>query len=156
MSLAISQTRWPSLAQDLAVMFVPGSPLNNIEQIYATYDIDEQELRDILDVPEFQALFKKEKAQCKAEGKLAGPMYRFSSLSQSLSEKLFNDAMRSDLDAKDAIKLLELFMKAARLLESPKDAPQVNTQVNVSIPLPIPTGLKNPKLSHMAKLPKTA
>lgn len=156
MSLAISQFHWPSLAQDLAVMLVPGTPLTNIEQIYATYNIDEQDLRELLEIPEFRDLFRKEKAQYKAEGKHAGAMYRFNSLSQSLSEKLFSDAMASAMDGKDAIKLLELFMKAARLLDIPKDAPQVNTQVNVSIPLPIPTGLKNPKLSHMAKLPKTA
>lgn len=151
MSLVLSQLRWPSLAQDLAVMTVPGTPLTDIAQIYATYNITEQDLRNIIKIPEFQKLFKKEQEKCKAEGSQAGVVYRFSALSQSLSEKLFRDAMDSAMDSKDAIKLLELLMKAARLLDS-KDAPQVNTQVNVAIPLALPTGLKNTKLAHMAKL----
>lgn len=151
MSLVLSQLRWPSLAQDLAVMTVPGTPLKELAQIYAAYNITDAELREIIKIPEFQKMFHKEKERCKAEGSQAGVVYRFSSLSQSLSEKLFRDAMDSDMDSKDAIKLLELLLKAARLLDT-KDAPQVNTQVNVAIPLALPTGLKNTKLAHMAKL----
>jgi hypothetical protein len=72
-------------------------------------------------------------------------------LSQALSEKLFKDAMglgENGMKAAEAIKFLELMMKAAGMAEN-KDAPVVNVQTNVGVQLPLPSGLNNPKLKHL-------
>ena len=149
MNIALSQLRWPSLAQDLAVMSVPGSPIVDLADIYSTYNIDDAELKEIIKVPKFQQLFADSLAEFKAQGSKAAQMYRAVSLSQALSEKLFRDAMGSALDAKDAIKLLELLMRASGQFDQKET--QVNTQVNVGVSLPLPNGLSNPKLNHMKR-----
>ena len=66
-------------------------------------------------------------------------------LSQALLEKMFRDAHQGLLENKDALKLLELMMKSAGLLDT-KEATQVNTQVNVAVPLPLPQGVA--KVAH--------
>lgn len=147
MSTNLSRLRWPSLAQDLAVLSAPGSNLD-LDNILKAYGVTNTELKQILVIPEFQSMFREEMNRVQSLGTRAGDIYRFSTLSQSLSEKLFRDAMASAMDAKDAIKLLELFCKAARLTDV-KEAAQVNTQVNVGVSLPLPTGLENSKLAHL-------
>lgn len=150
MNDTLSQLRWPSLAQDLAVMTVPGSPITSLDAIYKTYNITEDELRDILKVPYFQQLFKNSLETFKAQGSKAGQIFRATSLSQALSEKLFTDALRGDMEAKDSLKLLELLMKGAGLFDKTDGGTQVNTQVNVGLNLPLPKGLRNHKLDHIA------
>lgn len=143
--------KWPSLARDLAVMTVPDSPLDDLEKILSTYNITREELAKLVLHPEFQPLFQKELELCKAQGSRAGQIYRFSTLSQALSEKLFKDAMGlgdGDMKPSEAIKFLELMMRAAGMSDS-KDAPVVNVQTNVGVQLPLPTGLNNPKLKHL-------
>lgn len=147
-ALVLSHLRWPSLAQDLAIMTVPGTPLTDLQAIYDTYGVDEQSLKELLAVPEFQNMFKTELERCKAQGSKAGVLYRFGTLSQALSEKLYRDAIASQMEMKDAIKFLELLLKAGGMLNDKEQS--VNTQVNVGIALPVPQGLKNPKLNHLA------
>lgn len=151
MSVVLSRMRWPSLAQDLAIMTVPGTPITDLSMIYGSYDLSEADLKEILTIPAFQEMFQKELENCKAQGSKAGVAYRFGTLSQSLSEHLFRAAMEGDLEAKDAIRLLELFLKASGLSETAAPA-QVATQVNVGISLPLPHGLSNPKLDHLKEL----
>lgn len=146
MSVILSQTRWPSLALDLAIMTVPGSPLTELNTIYETYSLTQNELREILNNPYFQQLFNDTLEQVKAQGNKAGAAYRAMTLSQALSEKLFRDANGNRMEPKDMIKFYELLLKSAGLLDN-KDT-QVNTQVNVGVALPLPTGLNNPKLKH--------
>lgn len=148
---ALDHLKWPSLARDLAVMTVPDSPLDDIDKILATYGISREDLGKLVLHPEFQPLFQKELELCKAQGSRAGQIYRFSTLSQALSEKLFKDAMglgEESMKASEAIKLLELMMRAAGISDN-KDATTVNVQTNVGISLPLPTGLDNPKLKHL-------
>ena len=147
-SEVLAHFQWPSLAQDLAIMNVPGSPITDFEQVYNSYNITEADLKQILQVPEFQQMFQQELAKCKAAGGRAAQIYRFTTLSQALSEKLYADASRGKLEPKDAIKLLELLLKAAGIAD---DKQQVNTQVNVGVSLPLPQGLNNPKLSHITE-----
>ena len=146
MSILI-QSRWPSLAQDLAIMTVPGSPIPDFNFIHQVYGTTDDELKEIIKIPEFQQMYKSELDRCKAQGSRAGQIYRFSSLSQALSEKLYRDATTGIMEAKDALKLLELLMKAAGL--SDDKSTQVNTQVNVGVALPLPKNLDNPKLKHL-------
>lgn len=134
------------MAQDLAVMTVPGSPLTELGVIYKTYGISDSELKEILTIPSFQELFKQALDNFKAQGNTAGAKYRFGTLSQSLSEKLYRDASSGNMEAKDAIKFLELMLKAAGLHDS-KDV-AVNTQVNVGVALPLPQSLRDSKLKH--------
>ena len=143
----LAHPKWPSLAQDLAIMTVPGSPITDMSYIYQTYGLNEAALKTVLVIPEFQELFKRELERCKALGDKAATVYRFGSLSQALSEKLFRDAINNEIEAKDAIKLLELLLKASGLNED--KTPQVNTQVNVGVALPLPKGLSNKKLQHL-------
>lgn len=148
---ALDYLKWPSLARDLAVMTVPDSPIDDLDKILTTYGIDREELAKLVLHPEFQPLFQKELELCRNQGTRAGQIYRFSTLSQALSEKLFKDAMGlgdNSMKAAEAIKLLELMMKAAGLQDT-KDAPVVNVQTNVGVQLPLPTGLSNPKLKHL-------
>lgn len=152
--IVLSQLKWPSLAQDLAVMMVPGSPVTDLSMIYRTYNLKEDELKGILQVPKFQAMFQDALAGFKAQGNKAGSIYRALTLSHSLAEKLYKDAM-STMEPKDAIRLLELLMKSSGMLEKEAMA-QVNTQVNVNVPLPLPKGLKNKKLAHIDVKPVEA
>lgn len=145
--IVLSQLQWPSLAQDLAVMAVPGSPIDDLEMIYRTYHLTEEELKAIISVPKFQMMFKDALAGFRAQGNKAGSVYRALTLSHSLAEKLYKDAM-STMEPKDAIRLLELLMKSSGMLDKEAIA-QVNTQVNVGVALPLPKGLENKKLAHL-------
>lgn len=147
MGFSVSHLRWPSLARDLAVMTAPESPITDLGQLCKAYKITEGELAEIVKVPEFQNLLKNELETCKALGSRAGIHYRFSSLSQALAEQMFRDASSGVLEGRDAVALLKLFMQAGGLL-SDKET-QVNTQVNVGVHLPLPTGLNNNKLKHI-------
>ena len=144
--MKLSQVRWPSLARDLAIMSAPDSPLQDIDQVAESYHISVDDIRKLLLLPEFQGMVKDELARVKAEGGRAGAVYRFATLSQSLAEKLYNDAM-GPMESKDAIKFLELILKCAGFMDT-KEA-QVNTQVNVGVHLPLPQGLSNKKLAHL-------
>lgn len=144
--IALSTLSWPSLAQDLAVMAVPGSPITDLGVIYSTYNLTEASLMSILQVPKFQMMFKEALSEFRAQGGKAGSIYRARTLSHSLAEKLYKDAMTT-MEPKDAIKLLELLMKSSGIMD--KDTPTVNTQVNVGVSLPLPKGLSNKKLAHL-------
>ena len=141
-----TQFRWPALARDLAIMQTPDSPID-LTAIYQEYGLTPESLKAILLVPRFQLLFQQSLAECKEQGSKAGARYRAMTLSQALLEKMFRDAHQGVLDGKDALKLLELMMRAAGLLDT-KEQPmvQVNTQTNVSVPLPLPRGV--PKVAH--------
>lgn len=143
----MTELQWPSLSRDLAVMLLPDSPFPDIQVILSKYSITDDELRGILMIPRFQVLFKEAIDYFKAQGNRAGAKFRAAILSDSLSEKLYVDAMRGDMKSQEAIKLLELLLKTSGSLE--KDGTQVATQVNVGVNLPLPYGLKNPKLKHM-------
>lgn len=130
-------------------MTVPGSPLTDLAAIYDTYDITEPQLQEILKVPYFQDLFKNAITYFKSQGNRAGAIFRATSLAQALSEKLFTQAMNEAMEAKDSLKLLELLFKASGALNQADGQPQVNTQVNVGVNLPLPQGLSNPKLKHL-------
>lgn len=129
-------------------MNVPGSPITDFQQVYDSYNITAEDLKQILQVPEFKEMFQRELDKCKANGGRAAQIYRFTSLSQALSEKLYADATRGKLEPKDAIKLLELLLKAAGIAD---DKQQVNTQVNVGVSLPLPQGLKNKKVAYLTE-----
>lgn len=149
MTICLSQLKWPNLAQDLAIMSVPGSPIDNLDIIYSTYGISAQELKDIVKIPKFRELFTNCLAEFQAQGSKAANIYRATALSQALSEKLYSDAMDDKLEAKDSLKLLELLFKASGQLD--RQETQVNTQVNVGVNLPLPSGLSNKKLDHMKR-----
>lgn len=147
MGILDSQLHWPSLAQDLAIMTVPGSPITELDQILRAYSITSKQLEEILKLPTFKNLFGKSLKQIEAQGTKAAHIHRATTLSQSLSEKLYRDAMDGGrMEPKDAIKLLELLLKSATLLDG-KDAAQVNVQTNVALSLPY--GLNNPKIKHL-------
>lgn len=146
----LEETRWPSLAQDLAVMSVPDSPITNIQEVCTTYNISMAELKDLLKIPRFAGLLEESADYFKAQGPKAGTIYRTTALSHALTEKIFADSMRGAVESKDMIKFLELLYKASGLMMPEKDSPQVNTQVNVGVQLPLPRGLHNRKLQHMA------
>lgn len=142
----LATTRWPSLAQDLAVMYVPGSPITNIQQILETYGLTPAELKQIIEIPKFKEMVEIEQERFRSQGAVAGAKYRFGTLSQALAEKLYRDANDNKIDAKDTIKLLDLLLKASGVTE--EKGTSVNTQVNVGVQLPLPKSLKETKLKH--------
>lgn len=149
MSVLDTRMKWPSLAQDLAVMSLPNSPIKSLSDILTTYAVTEPELKSLLQIPEFQAMFRKEYERMQDLGMNAGAVYKFATLSQALGEKLWRQAVVSDkMEAKDMLRLFELLLKAAGFMSEKKES-QVNTQVNVGVHLPLPTGLNNPKLKHI-------
>lgn len=145
--LILSRFRWPSIVQDLALMTVPGSPIKGLGAICQTYNLTEAELKSLLQVPQFKEMLKTALAEMQEQGGRGGARRRSLILSQALSDQLFRSAINGGMEAKDAIKFLELQMKSAGLLA--EDKTQVNTQVNVGVKLPLPIGLDNPKLKHL-------
>lgn len=138
-----AQGQWPSLAQDMALLTIPNSPVEGVDDVCATYGITKDELKEILKVPYFQKLFERALADVQALGSSAGVKYRAMVLSQTLAENLFRQANNGDMEVKDSLKLLELLFKASGL-DKGGDSAQVNTQVNIA--LPIPTDV--PKVAH--------
>ena len=151
MNGALKHPKWASLARDLAVMTMPDSPIADVKQICTQYDMSEEELASLISNGDSQPYLQHELSVCQSRGAKASQIYRFGSLGQALGEKLWNDAMNDGLKAAEAIKLLELFMKAGSMLDMPKDTPTVNVQTNVGVgvSLPLPVGLSNPKLRHL-------
>lgn len=137
------QSQWPSLAQDMALLTIPNSPLDGVEDILETYHLTREELKEILMVPYFQKLLERALADVQSLGTNAGIRYRAMLLSQTLAETLFRQANTGELEPKDALKLLELLFKASGLEKDTTPA-QVNTQVNIA--LPIPNGIA--KVAH--------
>lgn len=138
-----SQGEWPSLAQDMALLTIPNSPVKGIEDVCETYHITKADLKEILMVPYFQKLLERAMTDVQALGSAAGVKYRAMILSQTLAETMFRQANAGQLEAKDCLKLLELLFKASGL-EKDNGSAQVNTQVNIA--LPIPSGVA--KVAH--------
>ena len=143
----LAQYRWASLAQDLAVMQVPDTPITELDTIYNTYNISEKDLQKILIVPEFQDMYRNSLEQLRAKGSRAGSMYRAGTLSQALAEKLFRDAVNENMKPAEALQLLELLYKVSGSMNTEQQV--VNTQVNVGVAIPVPEGMKNHKLDHL-------
>ena len=141
----LAQYRWASLAQDLAVMQVPDTPITELDTIYNTYNISEKDLQKILVVPEFQDMYRNSLEQLRAQGSRS--MYRAGTLSQALAEKLFRDAISENMKPAEALKLLELLYKVSGSMNIEQQV--VNTQVNVGVAIPVPEGMKNHKLDHL-------
>lgn len=135
MSVLSSQTRWPSLARDLAVLTVPDSPLD-LKSILRAYELTKDELATILQNPSFMKMFDKEMALCEQAGSKVAVRYRATTLSQALSEKLFRDAVSGVLEPKDSLKLLDLLMHASGIMEEDKTPIAVQSNVQVNLPLP--------------------
>ena len=135
MSVYHSQTQWPSLARDLAVLTVPDSPLN-LKAILKAYNLGKDELATILQNPNFVRLFDREISLCEQAGSKVAVRYRATTLSQALSEKLFKDAIRGVLEPKDSLKLLDLLTHASGVMEEDKTPIAVQSNVQVNLPLP--------------------
>ena len=129
-----SQSQWPSMAQDMALLTIPNSPVKGIDDVCETYGITKEDLKEILQVPYFQKLFERALADVQALGSAAGVKYRAMILSQTLAENLVRQANNGELEAKDCLKLLELLFKASGLEKD--TGTQVSTQVNIALPIP--------------------
>lgn len=130
-----AQMQWPSLAQDLALLMVPNSPIKGIDEVCRTYNLTKQDLKEILAVPYFQGLLDTVMTEIKKQGSKAGVRYRAMILAQAMSEKLFRDANSGELKGADSIKFFGELLKMSGL-NSDKGETQVNTQVNVQLPIP--------------------
>lgn len=129
-----AREQWPSLAQDMALLTIPNSPVEGMDDVCATYGLTKADLKEILTVPYFQKLLERSLADVQALGSSAGIKYRAMILSQTLAENLFRQANSGNMEPKEALKLLELLFKASGLEKD--NTAQVNTQVNIALPLP--------------------
>lgn len=131
-----ARAQWPSLAHDMALLTIPNSPIQGVDEVCRTYGLTKDDLREILKVSYFQKLFERALADVKALGTTAGIKYRAMILSQTLAENLFRQANSGGMEPKDALKLLELLFKASGLEKDGGTTVQANTQVNIALPLP--------------------
>ena len=143
-----STFKWPSLAQDLAIMNVPGSPIKGYDDICGAYNITKEELAQVISIPQFQEMFKASLSQFKAEGNKASLKYVTTAQAQSLLDKVYRDMCAGGYDNKDILKFLEMLLKCTGIFDKPAES-TVNIQNNVGVQLPLPTGLKNKKLDHL-------
>lgn len=130
-----SQLRWPALAQDLALMSVPNSPIQGIDEILEEYQLTKAELKHIIAVPHFQQLLDVSFRELGKQGSKAGVRIRAMYLAQSLAEMLYRRANGGEMKDADALKLLESLIKTAGLGEKDQ-ATQVNVQNNIALPFP--------------------
>lgn len=131
--------RWPALAQDIALITIPNSPINGIQEICDSYGITKPELRDILSVPYFQQLLDTSMQELQKQGSKAGLRYRAMILAESLAEMLYRRANSGQMKDQDALKLLDSLLKASGIEKDPAGT-QVNVQNNIA--LPFPAGVK--------------
>lgn len=135
MSKLKAKDQWPSIAQDMALLTIPNSPVEGIEDICQTYGISKADLKEMLAVPYFQKLFEKSLSEVQSLGNAAGMKYRAMILSQAMAETLFRKFNEGAIDIKEALKLLELLFKASGL-DKDNSGTQVNVQANIALPLP--------------------
>lgn len=127
-------SRWPSLAQDVALLAIPNSPVTNVDDICRAYDISREELERILNVPYFQQLLEEASRSLQGLGPKAGMRYRAMQLSQALAEVLFRKAHSGLMKDQDMLKLLDSLLRASGVEKEP--AAQVNVQNNIALPFP--------------------
>lgn len=127
--------RWPALAQDIALITIPNSPINGIDEVCSAYGITKSELREILAVPYFQQLLDNSIQELKKQGSKAGLRYRAMVLAESLAEMLYRRANSGAMKDGDALKLLDSLLKASGI-EKDTTATQVNVQNNIALPFP--------------------
>lgn len=133
-----AQMKWPSLAQDLALLNVPNSPFRGgIDEVCNSYGLTHEELKATLAIPQFQLMFQKAMDEVSRDGSRAGVRARAMMLTQALAEQLFRDATSGKIEAKESLKLLDSLLKMAGLDKDQKGDVQVNTQVNVHVPAPL-------------------
>lgn len=138
--------RWPALAYDIALITIPDSPINGIDEVCCAYGLSKNDLRSILAVPYFQQLLDNSMQELKKQGSKAGLRYRATVLAGSLAEMLYRRANSGQMKDSDAIKLLENMLKASGI---DKDiGTQVNVQANIA--LPFPAGVK--KVANLVAL----
>ena len=126
---------WPSLAQDMALISVPNSPIQGgMDAVLTAYKLTKDEMRDILAIPHFQHLLDASMQEVQKQGSKAGARYRALTLAQALAEQLFRRANAGDMKDQDALKLLDSLLKTAGLAD--KDQTQVNVQTNIALPFP--------------------
>lgn len=129
-----TQLRWPSLANDLALISVPNSPVGSIDDICKAYGISRDELREILAVPQFQQMYDVSLQDAKKQNSKSMARYRALCLAQALAERLFRKANDGEMKDADQLKLLESLVKTAGLAD--KEQTQVNVQTNIALPFP--------------------
>lgn len=127
--------RWPALAQDIALITIPNSPINGLGEVCAAYGITEPELRDIISVPYFQQLLDSSMRELQKQGSKAGLRYRAMILAESLAEMLYRRANSGQMKDQDALKLLDSLLKASGV-EKDAAGTQVNVQNNIALPFP--------------------
>lgn len=130
-----AQEQWPSLARDMAMLTMPDSPAKDLDNVCVTYGLSRAELKTIINVPYFRQLFARSLKDIQSLDSKGAARYRAMLLSQALAEQMFGKASRGEMDVKDTLKLLELLFKAAGMDKDAAGA-QVNTQVNIALPIP--------------------
>ena len=98
--------------------------------------LTKEELATILQNPNFVRLFDREISLCEQAGSKVAVRYRATTLSQALSEKLFQDAINGIMEPKDSLKLLDLLMHASGVMDEEKTPVAVQNNVQVNLPLP--------------------
>lgn len=150
------QSKWPSIAQDIALLTVPtsGSATYTGADIAAYYKLTDTQFTKLIELPQFRTLVEQEVAAAKELGPKAGVRLRAEALSLELQETLFSRAMAGDLDDKLSVQLLGMLMKSAGIDQPPEmvQAQTAHNTVNIAFNVP---KLSNKKLAHIMNQPQT-
>lgn len=148
----LCDAKWDLIARDVALLSVDGSGAISIDSICQSAGITDKQLLTLLDIPKFQAMYKWHLERFKKQGDAAPVAARSRILASLLVDKIFRDIMSGTIEPTMQIKYLDILMKAAGAYTELKQ--QMNVQVNTSaaVNLPLPKGLKNPKLQHLERV----
>lgn len=141
--------KFPNIAKDIALMGMPTSgAVVSFETIAQAYNISLDDLEYIMSLPSFKTMVNSEVERYKSLGPHGGFKIRSEMLATDLQEKLYQQAITTNMDAKDKIKLLEVLTKSAGIgteQNKNEEQPQGN---GVSVTINFPR-LDNPKLNHL-------
>jgi len=152
-----SETKWPSIARDIAMLATPvsGATTYTAADIAREYKISLDHLTALLALPAFQTLVHQELEHIKSMGPKAGARLRAEAMAVEVQEYLFNRITKlHDLDDKLAVQFYGMLLKSAGLEQPPEMLQAQAAQNTVNIAFNIPK-LKNPKLAHLAAQTQT-
>lgn len=106
------------------------------EKLCAAYELTTDDFITLSRHPVFEKMFAEARQRIKDIGPTASHRYRMEMLSADLAEDLYAQAKKGQMEGKDKIKLLQVFLNSAGLAEPEEKqfAGGNNVQVNFQLP----------------------
>lgn len=149
---------WGPIAHDIALLTAPvdGATTYTASDIAKAHGISSEQLAQLLKLPAFVEIVRKEVQRIKDMGPNAGARLRAEAMAMVLQEKLFALALSGELDGKLLVQFYTSLLKTSGLEEPPETKTQVTPQVvNNVLSFNVPRLPNNRKLSHLMGQPQT-